>query len=110
MRADAQDDGDASEEDDAEAMKALADRHGLEAPLYQLLTGEVAEVDEILDGMGMVRKPNPQSGEIDHPSLLLVIDRQGKVAYRFGLSEMQEAWLSEALNQLLGEAAPVAAG
>jgi len=40
---------------------------------------------------------------IDHANLFLLLDRNGKVAYRLGLGDRQERWLASALRILLQE-------
>lgn len=94
--------------DSAEVLATLADGYGLETPLYNLVTGPAPEVERVLDDMQVARKRDPETGVIDHANLFLLIDREGKVAYRLGLGERQEAWLTAALRVLLKE--PRAAG
>jgi protein SCO1 len=53
--------------------------------------------------MGIERVRNAETGLIDHANLFLVIDRQGRVAYRFTLGDRQEQWLVSALRLLLAE-------
>jgi protein SCO1/2 len=43
------------------------------------------------------------TGLIDHANLFILIDREGRVAYRFTLGERQQDWLGNALRLLLGE-------
>ena len=94
--------------DSVETLKFLSELQGLPAPLYNLLTGDVAEVERVLDDMDVTRRRDPETGIIDHANLFLVIDREGKVAYRLGLGERQERWLVAAMRALLRE--PVSSG
>ena len=89
--------------DTTEVLSRLAGMHDMETPLYNLLTGEPDEVERTLDGMGVERKRDPETGVIDHANLFMLIDRSGKVAYRFSLGERQERWLGAALKILLRE-------
>ncbi|MEE8466924.1 MAG: SCO family protein, partial [Planctomycetota bacterium] len=91
------------EHDSPEVLSELARLQGLETPLYNLVTGEPAEVERVLDRMGVARQRNPETGVIDHANLFLVLDRNGAVAYRFGLGERQARWLVSALRVLLRE-------
>lgn len=91
------------ENDSQDALAALATTHQLEAPQFNLMTGEVSEVERALDAMGITRRQDPETGIIDHPNLYLLLDRQGRVAYRLGLGERQERWLVSALRVLLRE-------
>ena len=99
------------EHDAPDVLAELARLHELDLPLYNLVTGPPVEVERVLDEMGMTRRRDPETGVIDHPSLFVLIDREGKVAYRLTLGEQQERWLQSALRVLLAEAAsPLADG
>ena len=89
--------------DSPEVLARLAGIQGLETPLYNLVTGPEDEVERVLDDMGVARQRNPETGIIDHANLFLLIDREGRLAYRFGLGERQERWLTSALRVLLRE-------
>ncbi len=91
------------EHDTPAALARLAARHGLEPPLYQLVTGAPAEVEPVLDQMSVARRRDEATGVIDHANLFLLIDRQGKLAYRFSLGPRQTRWLGAALRVLLEE-------
>ena len=89
--------------DTPEVLQRLAGMHDLEAPLYNLVTGEPATVEAILDRMGISRRRDPETGVIDHANLFLLLDRKGTVAYRLGLGDRQERWLTSALQVLIRE-------
>lgn len=91
------------EHDDRAALARLAAAQEVAAPRYHLLTGAPALVNAALDTMGIERRRDPETGVIDHANLFLVIDRQGRVAYRFTLGDRQEQWLVAALRLLLAE-------
>lgn len=74
-------------------------------PLYRLLTGSAAEVSTTLDLMGIARSKPDVKGQVDHANVILVVDRAGKVAYRFSLGELQEKWLTQAVILLASEEA-----
>lgn len=91
------------EHDTVEKLSKLAAAQGIAAPLYRLLTGPVAEVNAVLDRLDVSRRKNPETGQIDHTNLFLLVDRQGRIAYRFTLDPLQEKWLGEAMKVLLAE-------
>lgn len=91
------------ENDSPEALAELADMHGLEAPLFEFLTGDPAKVNAILDQFGILRERNLETDVIDHVNIYFLLDRQGKIAYRLTLGELQERWLQTALTVLLEE-------
>jgi protein SCO1/2 len=89
--------------DSADVLAGLADAHGLQAPLYNLVTGPGQEVERVLDTLQISRTRDPQTGVIDHANIFLLIDREGKIAYRLGLGDRQKTWLTAALRVLLKE-------
>lgn len=89
--------------DSPEVLADLAGRHGMERPVYNLVTGDPAEVERILDEMGIARTRDAETGVIDHANLFLLLDREGKIAYRLTLGDRQERWLVSALQVLLRE-------
>lgn len=92
------------ENDTQEKRATLAGMHGLSAPTYRLVNGDVGEVNRVLDRLGITRSRDPDTGIIDHANLYAVVDIQGRIAYRFTLGERQARWLAVALDQLAREA------
>ncbi len=91
------------EHDSPEVLAELATAHDLDAPLYNLLSGTPAEVERVLDGLGIARQRDERTGVIEHVSMFFVLDRAGKLAYRLGLGGRQSDWLVAALRTLLRE-------
>ena len=89
--------------DTPEVLAKLASGQGISAPAFHLVTGEPAKVEGILDRLGIERRRDPATGVIDHTNLFLLVDRGGRIAYRFTLGERQERWLITALQQLVAE-------
>ena len=89
--------------DSPQVLAGLARNHGLDAPLWNLVTGDPAEVESTLDRMQMARERDPETGVINHANLFLLVDRNGRLAYRLGLGERQQRWLVSALRVLLRE-------
>lgn len=85
----------------------LAGMQGMQPPVWHLVTGRAPEVERTLDLMGVSRRRDPATGVIDHANLFMLVDRRGRVAYRFSLGSRQERWLSTALRLLLRERADV---
>lgn len=94
------------ENDTPALMGQMADGQGVSAPTFRLVTGDPARVNALLDQMGVARVRNPETKQIDHANLFLLVDRTGQVAYRFSLGEQQEKWLESALRLLIGEQLP----
>lgn len=98
------------EHDTPEVLARLAKGQQVEAPLVNLVTGDSKVVNVVLDKLGVSRRRNEETGVIDHANLFILVDRAGRVAFRFTLGDLQEAWLKEAIDLLLSEeagAAPV---
>lgn len=89
--------------DSPEVLSRLAKNHGMPAPLYNLVTGEPSEVERVLDRMQVARERDPETGVINHANLFLLLDREGRLAYRLGLGDRQQRWLVSALRVLLKE-------
>ena len=65
--------------------------------------GPSAPLERLLDRVQIARERDPETGVISHANLFLLIDRDGRIAYRFGLGERQQRWLTSALRILLRE-------
>lgn len=89
--------------DTTEVLGKFATAQNLSLPLYNLVTGEVAEVENTLDSMGISRERDQMTKVIAHNNQYLLIDKKGKLAYRLGLGDRQQRWLSAAMEILLLE-------
>jgi len=91
------------ENDSPDVLGELAKNHGMQSTLYHLVTGDPADVEPLLDRMQIARQRDPETGIISHANLFLLIDREGRIAYRLGLGDRQQRWLTSALRVLLRE-------
>jgi protein SCO1 len=91
------------ESDDQAALASMALGQRVSTPMFHLLSGEPAAVNRALDDMGIHRVWNEELRRIDHTNQFIVLDRNGFLAYRFSLGELQERWLVEALKLLIAE-------
>ena len=91
------------EHDTPQVLGRMAKAHDIKAPFFNLLSGAPAEVNSVLDRLGFARQRVPQTGSIAHANLFLLVDRQGKLAYRFTLGDEQEAWMTQTIRQLIKE-------
>ncbi|MCA8917222.1 MAG: SCO family protein [Planctomycetes bacterium] len=94
------------EHDDQAKMLNMAEGQGVKAPFYNLCVGEPEIINPLLNRMGIERHRDKETGVIEHTNLYLVIDRSGKIAYRFSLGTVQEDWLVEALHITCAEPEP----
>lgn len=91
------------EHDPPETLARLAEAHALRRPGARLLSGPSADVERVLDALGITRTKDPETGLIDHASVFLLVDREGRLAYRLALSERRRNWLVAGLRALLAE-------
>jgi len=91
------------ERDTPTELQKMAKRHGVDLPLFNFVTGDAANVNGVLDAFGFARQRNAESGEYDHVNLFVLVDRAGRIAFRFTLSEQQETWLVAGLRILVQE-------
>jgi protein SCO1 len=94
------------ERDTPEALGRMARAQNVSAPGWQLLGGDPVAVNRLLDELGIERRKNEKTGDIDHANIFALVDRSGRVAYRFTLGERQARWTVDALRALLAEASP----
>ncbi|MBL8955359.1 MAG: SCO family protein [Myxococcaceae bacterium] len=91
--------------DDVAELARMAEAQGVKAPQFRLLTGPVPAVETVLDRMEVRRVRDETTGIIDHANVFLLVDRAGRLAYRFTLDDLQERWMGEALELLVDEPA-----
>ncbi|MEX0904921.1 MAG: SCO family protein [Balneolaceae bacterium] len=91
------------EKDSPELLNKVAGYYKLENYNGHLLTGDVDYVNSILDRLRVSRFKQENSDDISHANLFLVIDREGTIAYRFTLGDLQRDWMTQALKLLVNE-------
>jgi len=91
------------ERDTPEILAAMAAGQQVTTPLFHLVTGASQQVNDVLDHLNIARRRDPETGIIDHTNLFILLDKKGKIAYRFSLGERQEEWLVKAMKLLLAE-------
>jgi cytochrome oxidase Cu insertion factor (SCO1/SenC/PrrC family) len=67
-------------------------------PGARVLSGPVATVEAVIHAYGIGAARDETTGDITHPGLILVLDSEGRVAYRF--LDPPVAWLVEAVRRL----------
>lgn len=94
------------ERDTRDSLRSMAERQGVDGDVFRLLSGPPEPIFALLDRLGIERRTDPETGLIDHTNAFLLVDRSGRIAYRFTLGEVQEEWLQQALVLLLNEERP----
>ena len=67
--------------DTPERLSALAGHWRLERS-DRVLSGSVDEVQAALDALGIARKRNETTGDVDHATTVLILDARGRIAWR----------------------------
>lgn len=93
------------ETDTRELRTMITRAYGFESAQFHFLNGPPAEVNALLDQLGIGRMRDPQTGQLIHSNLFLLLDREGRIAYRLSLSQREQSWLASAVRVLLAETA-----
>lgn len=94
------------EYDTTELMGAIAEAYGLAYPEFRYLNGPPDVMHPLLRDFQFAARRNPDTGGIDHANLFIVLDAEGRIAYRFNLAGRHRDWLRTAVLTLTEEAAP----
>jgi len=73
-----------------------------DAKNWTFLTGPREKVNKVVSDWGMWAKPAP-NGQLDHPSRIFLVDRQGRIREIYNLACMKTAWVVEDIELLLKE-------
>jgi protein SCO1 len=91
------------EEDTMDLMDRVTEGYGFTYPEFRYVNGAPLGMHETLTRLGFAPVRNPQTRVIDHANLFLLLDVNGKIAYRFTLDVRHRSWLREALISLVRE-------
>jgi cytochrome oxidase Cu insertion factor (SCO1/SenC/PrrC family) len=92
------------EHENRELMSEFAHYYGADTGRFHFLNGDPEEIYSLLKRFQFARVKNPERGIIEHANLFILIDREGKIAYRLTLTDRHKAWMVAALRSLLSEA------
>lgn len=87
-----------------ELMQALAAGYGFTPPEFRYLNGEPAAMHDVVSRLGFAPYRDPVTRVINHANLFLLLDADGRIAYRLTLDPRHRAWLREAVLALTAEA------
>jgi protein SCO1/2 len=76
--------------------------YDLEAANWTFLTGERERVAKVVADWGMWAKP-AANGQLDHPSRVFLVDRNGRIREIYNLSFFKATWVLEDVRLLLKE-------
>jgi len=76
---------------------------------WTFLTGTRQRIDKVIAAWGMWAKP-VANGQLDHPSRVFLVDRQGRIREIYNLDFLKAPWVVEDIEALLKEATGPARG
>lgn len=82
------------------ALPSLVKPWGATGPQDRVLSGTPEQVNAALDAFGVARSRDGKNGDVGHAPVVMVVDAQGKVAYRFNGPPVE--WLATAVQRLGG--------
>lgn len=91
------------EADTRELRAMTAKIYGMQAPRFHFVSGLPSEVNALLTRLNVARTRDEATGQILHSNLFILLDREGRIAYRLSLSQNEQSWLISALRVLLRE-------
>lgn len=84
--------------DTPRALPALAEHWGLGENAH-VLSGPVDDVLSTLDAYNVPRQRDEKTGDVTHPALVYLLDREGNIAYAFNNPNVD--WLKTAVNRVI---------
>ncbi len=88
--------------DTPDKLKDYIKLYDIDPASWTFLTGSADEVNKTIAAWGMWVKPSA-NGQLDHPSRIFLIDKQGRVREIYHLGFLKPAWVVEDIELLLGE-------
>ena len=94
------------ETDTKELRTMITKAYNFDSAQFNFLNGDPAEINVLLSQLNIGRTRDEKTGEIVHSNLFILLDRDGRIAYRLSLSQRESSWLITAVRTLLAEKAP----
>jgi protein SCO1/2 len=92
------------ERDRPEVLRDYMQAYRADPAVWSFLTGPPEQVRKVIAGWGMWAKRTPD-GQLDHPSRIFLVDRQGRIREIYNLSFLRPTWVAEDIALLLREGA-----
>jgi protein SCO1/2 len=90
------------ERDTPSVLRGYMKLYEVDGANWSFLTGPKEKVAKTIAAWGMWAKP-AANGQLDHPSRIFLVDRQGRIREIYNLSFMKTAWVVEDVELLLQE-------
>ncbi len=83
-------------------LKKYARLYDADTASWSFLGGSADDVKKVTEAWGMWARP-AANGQLDHPSRVFLVDRQGQVREIYHLGFLKAAWVVEDMELLLNE-------
>jgi protein SCO1/2 len=88
--------------DQPEVLRGYMRLYDLDPSHWSFLTGAPEQVQKVIAAWGMWARP-AANGQLDHPSRIYLVDRQGRVREIYNLTFLKAPWVVEDVRLLLNE-------
>jgi protein SCO1/2 len=88
--------------DTSEVLRRYAGLYDADTASWSFLAGPAGDVEKTITAWGMWTKP-AANGQLDHPSRVFLVDRQGQVREIYHLGFLKAKWVAEDIELLLNE-------
>jgi protein SCO1/2 len=90
--------------DTPEVLKRYMQLYDADPAVWSFLTGPASQVERTIAAWGMWARP-AANGQLDHPSRVFLVDRQGQIREIYNLTFLKPAWVVEDVEMLVREGA-----
>ncbi len=94
------------ETDTKELRTMITQAYHFDSAQFNFLNGDPVVMNALLNQLNIARTRDPKTGELVHSAMFILLDREGRIAYRLSLSQRESSWLITAVRTLLAAKAP----
>ncbi len=91
------------EVDTRELRTMITKSYGFHTAQFHFVNGLPSEMNVLLEKLNIGRMRDEKTGELVHSNLFILLDHEGRIAYRLSLSQREQSWLVSAVRTLLAE-------
>lgn len=91
------------ERDTIQKLKKVSELYQMKEDYYYFLTGDTKIINSYLDKLDFARKYDPNTGHYNHANIILLVDKNLNLSFRFSTTKEQKKLTIEAINLLLKE-------
>lgn len=91
------------ERETIQKLKKVSELYQMKEDYYYFLTGDTKIINSYLDKLDFARKYDPNTGHYNHANIILLVDKNLNLSFRFSTTKEQKELTIEAINLLLKE-------